>query len=60
MKHYKITNKYDLCIRKRDNLPYYKFWFEKSCVIGKDSKSLGYSIGIYLYFWHISIDVNPF
>ena len=60
MKHYKITNKYDLCIRNRNNLPYYKFWFEKSNVIGKERKPLGYSIGIYLYFWHISIDVNPF
>lgn len=60
MKFYKITKKYDLCIRNRNELPYYNFWFEKSCVIGKNGKPLGYSIGIYLYFWNISIDINPF
>jgi len=60
MKFYKITNKYELCIRNRGNLPYYKFWFWESHIIGKDGKSLGYIVGIYLYFWHISLDINAF
>ena len=60
MKFYKLTNKYEICIRNRSDLPYYKFWFRRSSVVGKQSKPLGYTIGIYLYFWHISIDVSLF
>jgi len=59
MKHYEI-GKYLLTIRKRNELPYYNYWFKKSNVWGKNQNSLGYSIGIHLYFIHLSIDVNHF
>lgn len=59
MKFYKLSKNYSLCIRNRNNLPYHKFWFRKSTVIF-NNKSMGYDIGIYLYFFHISIYIDPF
>ncbi len=60
MKFYKITNKYELCVRSRNEMPYYNYWFRKSKVVNINSKPLGYSVGIHLYWWHISMDVNLF
>lgn len=57
MKFYEI-GKYWVTISNRNTMPYYKFWFRKSNVIDKNGKSLGYCMGLYLYFWHISIDYN--
>ena len=59
MKHYEI-GKYLISLRNRNELPYYNYWFKKSNVVDRKGKSLGYSIGIHLYFFHLSIDINPF
>ena len=59
MKHYEI-GKYLISLRNRNELPYYNYWFKKSNVVDRKGNSLGYSIGIHLYFFHLSIDINPF
>ncbi len=60
MIHRKLNKKYSLCIRFRGELPYYSFWLKKSNVVDKNCNSLGYSIGIHFYFFHLSVDVDPF
>lgn len=60
MIHKDLNKKYSLCIRFRGELPYYNFWFKRSNVVDRNGNSLGFSIGMYFYFFHLSVDVNPF
>jgi len=60
MIHKNLNKKYILCVRFRNELPYYNFWFKRSNVFDRHGNSLGFDIGLHLYFFHLSIYVNPF